>query len=540
MIAFSAAAVLAAAVSACGRTAPQEPPRAEQEEESPLFESTLLESPYQETDLTPTLCLEANRPEALVSHYDSVSVEIHYASDDTSERYYLAGDRAYLKTPFSETVMTPDDFCGFEEAPGEGSRYFFRAVNASDEPYRIFGEVHVMDTETAREGHFIEVKRDDTSFLITSEVSRERTKEVLEKENLLHLYEEGDVAVCHYVFGVQDLALSEVRMVLREEDGTERDIYDKRVFYNSAEPSAVEEILKRARKEGDQRTITLTLDAGTDRERTFEQSVGKGDHFMPLLPENYRLFLDPAGEHAYVNGTSDLNEDLKLYSREATLTEFREAGGLTLEEVVAANRTGTLLARYGSFLRVLKTLPEDQGYQTDLYLDASVYYASDSNGLKFVKNADTICMLSQDATGAERFVRNENTGGFHPSEEAYGLLLPVITEREHIIRVQKHERTEEEPYDHAILIVTAVSHEDSLAVAESNDLGAELLGKDGQFIEYYLVNPDTLALYQDRSLIGHPDPAGPDGYSLTEISLTRVTYQADPPGDMEILLKRTE
>ena len=149
-------------------------------------------------------------------------------------------------------------------------------------------------------------------------------------------------------------------------------------------------------------------------------------------------------------------------------------------------------------------------------------------------------MLSQDASGAERFIRNENTAGFHPAEEAYGLLLPAISEREHIIRVAKHERTEEEPYDHAILVVTAVSHEDSLTVAESNDLDPEILGEDGQFIEYYLVNTDTLALYQNRSLIGHPDPAGPDGFALTETSLTRVTYQVDPPEEIALLLDRTE
>lgn len=256
-----------------------------------------------------------NETDALVSRYGRAAYRhTDYYADDTVENMYFYKDqeRYVAESDYSVMIDEAGDVYGFYN--GEAKAFHSLFVGDSYEAfhnqwnflvgYRYDGEKETVLSQVTENG--------------VIDIDTEITDDGIVNENIVSLnYEEGSVKKLLYCYEVEEetYVINKMTTTAVLADGTEK-VLSEAVRVADAEVYVPDEQLTKTVFEGDMRTLTVTVDAGTDAEKVYTQTISKGNILELMLPESYEQagYLDADYTTKYT-GEPDLEADLHIYVR---------------------------------------------------------------------------------------------------------------------------------------------------------------------------------------------------------------------------------
>ncbi len=209
---------------------------------------------------------------------------------------------------------------------------YVRFLNASGTPYRDPGTTpFILSNSTLNETLLAIHQTPDALYVITQmaedgilKMDLPPVKENVEESENAEEAEAPLFYSCLYVLDPDTLEVQVIRIAAHQEDGSAEDVRNITYSYDHGMSKAVRvgyiELIRHmvptlAWGEEYTRTVTVTLDPGTDSERTYLTQVLKGDALSITLPEGYVLFSDEGLTQRWIDN-GDYMTDLTLWAAE--------------------------------------------------------------------------------------------------------------------------------------------------------------------------------------------------------------------------------
>ena len=258
-----------------------------------------------------------NQADALQSRYGKVAYRDYiYNADGTMLSYYFYKDqKLHAHVSGSEYALIDEtgDVYGFYADEGVVHRYLF--VGDYYEKvhhdmynylvgYRYEGEYETVLTQVTKNG-IIDIETEITDKeMVNAYIGRNGYEEDSATKILICYQVEEETYVINKIIGKAVFA-----------DGTQKVLLET-VREEDVETYVPDEKLTKAVFEGDLKTLTVTVDAGTDKEKVYTQTISKGNCILLCLPESYdqTSYLDAEYTTKY-DKPLILESDLHIYVR---------------------------------------------------------------------------------------------------------------------------------------------------------------------------------------------------------------------------------
>lgn len=237
--------------------------------------------------------VEANADETIMAKHEKVAfiTAYSYADGETvSEYYYRDADRYVMENEYWMYVDENGDVYGFDYEENVAFRNIF--AGDSYQEFRAgeylaayeYDATEILTGQEEKDGHLI---------LYTEDEDREFIREWAE----IFLFEEENISriVSVYEVDAESYEMYAVTTSVVLKDGEEKDIITTKRVENP-ETYVVEEELRDAVFGGDQRTVTLIENPGTEQEQAYTQTVSQEGVIEIYLPSDAKqeLYLDEA------------------------------------------------------------------------------------------------------------------------------------------------------------------------------------------------------------------------------------------------------
>ena len=258
----------------------------------------------------------ANTDDSLLEKYDKVAFNYTYTlADGTETTQYAYQDADRYVTEYDGYIYIDEygDVYGYDQENGKAFRCLFvgDAYDAFHESEWLAGFKYD-EVETV-----LSLEENDGMLLISTEVS---DTEFVDTYASLFSYEAGAFKKLRFQYQTDADSYEILASTIKAQaaDGTETTLMStERV--DDPETYTPDAAITVAVFEGDQRTLTLTVDAGTAAVRIFTQTVTRGSTFQIHLLDSHdtTLYLDAAYSEPST-GTTDDTSDKVVYVKSST------------------------------------------------------------------------------------------------------------------------------------------------------------------------------------------------------------------------------
>lgn len=266
----------------------------------------------------------ANRSMALIKKYGSVNTEVDIqGGDGTTEHISALMDSERLLSTYStdkgnEYVyidIKSKDISYYNEQEDTGSKFVF--VDDSDNEFENYLDQVSMSTtyDEDEEEEIIdaseETAEDGTKLIhLTTKYDDPNIVKTL-YESFSYPSDEYTRIGHYYTLRAESYEILKASLYFAKDDGKEQVAFKIEITAGTKEPEIPDALYEKTLK-GDQRTLTLTVDPGTDHSRIITETVTKGSSFEVF--DTDALYKDEACTKRLEDDT-DKNSDVKLYCK---------------------------------------------------------------------------------------------------------------------------------------------------------------------------------------------------------------------------------
>lgn len=261
----------------------------------------------------------ANSVETLMGKYEKVVYhQDFYYEDGSSESTYRYKDAETFVYDGDDMFLIDDgnEVYGYDYGKEVAFRYLF--VGDAYEEYVSLYEVPsgFDDSEGDSEVVISQEEKEGSLYVCTEVRDEELTESVAEEFG----YEADDVEKDSYVYQMdpESLEIQKMTHTFQMTDGTEKVVTEITRVEDLDEfvPEVDEQLKETVFAEDNVRTVTVTVDAGTDQEQVYTQTIAKGNGIIPRLPSDYdhTYYTDAECTTVYAGGAG-MDDDLSVYMK---------------------------------------------------------------------------------------------------------------------------------------------------------------------------------------------------------------------------------
>lgn len=255
----------------------------------------------------------ANVNETLLSKYGKVAYRSTYTDADgtvESGYCYMDADRYVYETETYVYIDEDGDVYGFDDNEKKAFRYLF-----VDGSYDGFAANNVLLANFEYLGDIEKVvSKEEKDGVLTVTTTVEDADYLREYEGY-YAYEDGVIASVKTVYEVdaETYEVITIRAYAIMADSTEKVAFEN-VRVDNPETYVVDEQLSALVNSEDKRTVTVIAHPGTENEKTYSASIGKGNAISVYLPEDSEqvLYADAECTTVYENN-GDMDADMTAY-----------------------------------------------------------------------------------------------------------------------------------------------------------------------------------------------------------------------------------
>lgn len=254
---------------------------------------------------------EVNANDALVEKYGRVAFNTTYFYPDgetVHEHYYMDAERYVMENEYWMYIDEAGDVYGFDYEADVAFRYLF-----AGDSYQEFAAEEYLAGYTYDETETVTAQEEKEGHLILYTELEERALIQQWEEALLLEEESISKLKCTYEVDAQSYEIYAIKNSMVMADGEEKD-YSLTERVEDPEIYVVDEQLRATVYDGEQRTVTLIENAGTDKEQIYTQTASWDSVVQIYLPADAKqdLYKDAACTTLY-EGTEERDGDAVLY-----------------------------------------------------------------------------------------------------------------------------------------------------------------------------------------------------------------------------------
>lgn len=252
--------------------------------------------------------VEANKTENLLKNYGSFTDTM----SEKGEEYcsiFVDDEIYFYKTADGVKQVTGEDF----QFVYENGAYHGNLL--CDGSYNDWYANLVMSDMTLEEKVLTAVD-DGSEIIVTTELDEQQTLEI--KDDFGDDFRDGDKFRVKYRLITKTLAMTSCAEELLHADGTTTPLGKTTVSFGDKRSDEAQKMLERAKPTADIRTMTVVLNPNTEDEQVFFKTVRKGDSFIFVIPDGYKLYSDEACTVLYRSSEyTDTSAHVLLYAKKA-------------------------------------------------------------------------------------------------------------------------------------------------------------------------------------------------------------------------------
>lgn len=254
---------------------------------------------------------KANTDEALLAKYGKVAYRHVYTYGDghsESSYRYLDADRYVVEDGPYIDIVEDGEIYGFD------TYVVFRSVFVED-CFAEYAKQYPSVTNFQYSADIEKIESQEEKNDVLTVVTSTQDAAILTDWETNSGFEEGLVASVEFVYELDAKTYELIAMTtyVVKADGTKINVCES-VRVDNPETYVVDEQISKIINSEDKRTLTVIAHPGTEQEKTYSASIGKGNGIIVCLPEDAdkTLYLDAECTTVYEGG-ADLNADLTLY-----------------------------------------------------------------------------------------------------------------------------------------------------------------------------------------------------------------------------------